>query len=57
MMRVGWALTPANLADLEGEFAAARAALGEQRWAEAFAAGRALALEETVAEALGERFH
>jgi non-specific serine/threonine protein kinase len=32
----------------------ARAALGEEAWAVAFAAGRALALEEAVAEALGE---
>ncbi|HEX9037480.1 MAG TPA: helix-turn-helix domain-containing protein [Ktedonobacterales bacterium] len=54
MKRVGWALTPANLADLEGEFATARATLGEERWALALAAGQALALEDAIAEALGE---
>ncbi|HLJ81205.1 MAG TPA: adenylate/guanylate cyclase domain-containing protein [Ktedonobacterales bacterium] len=31
-----------------------RAVLGEDRWAEAFAAGRALSLEEAIAEALDE---
>src|SRR5262249_11601389 len=31
-----------------------RATLGEETWAAAFAAGRALSLEEAVAEALGE---
>jgi hypothetical protein len=51
---VGWALTPANLADLEGELAIARAALGEERWAAAFAAGQALSTEEAIAETLGE---
>jgi predicted ATPase/class 3 adenylate cyclase len=35
--------------------ASARNALGEGRWAAAFAAGRALSLEEAVAEALDER--
>jgi hypothetical protein len=34
-----------------------RAALGEETWAAAFAAGRALLLEEAVAEALGESGH
>jgi hypothetical protein len=34
--------------------AAARAALGEEAWAAAFAAGQALTLEEAIAEALGE---
>jgi tetratricopeptide (TPR) repeat protein len=57
MTRVGWELTPANLADLEGELATARTALGEERWAEAFAAGQALALEEVIAEALGDLPH
>lgn len=52
MQRVGWALTPANLAELEGELATARAALGEEAWAAAFAAGRSLALEQAIAEAL-----
>jgi hypothetical protein len=32
----------------------ARRALGEEAWAEAFAAGRAMTLEDAVAEALGE---
>ncbi len=41
-------------ADLERDAALARAALGEARWAAAYAAGRALALEEAVAEALGD---
>jgi tetratricopeptide (TPR) repeat protein len=34
--------------------APARAALGEEQWAAAFAAGRALTLEEAAAEALGD---
>ena len=40
--------------DMERAAALARAALGEEGWAAAFAAGRALTLEEAVAEALGE---
>ena len=32
----------------------ARRALGEEAWAEAFAAGRAMTLEEAIVEALGE---
>ncbi|HET9979886.1 MAG TPA: tetratricopeptide repeat protein, partial [Ktedonobacterales bacterium] len=45
---------PANeRADVEEAVAAARAALGEEAWAAAFAAGRALSLEEAVTEALG----
>jgi tetratricopeptide (TPR) repeat protein len=35
--------------------APARAALGEERWAQAFAAGRALTLEEALADALDEK--
>jgi hypothetical protein len=34
--------------------ALARAALGEKAWAAAFADGKALSLEEAVAEALGD---
>ncbi|MGO8948870.1 MAG: ATP-binding protein [Ktedonobacterales bacterium] len=41
-------------ADVDKAVAAARAALGEEAWAAAFAEGHALALEEAVAEALGE---
>jgi predicted ATPase/transcriptional regulator with XRE-family HTH domain len=52
--RVGWALTSANLSEVEGELATARAALGEEAWAAAVAAGQALTLEEAIVEALGE---
>jgi predicted ATPase/class 3 adenylate cyclase len=46
---------PANeRADVERLVAAARAAAGEAAWAAAWAAGHALALEEVVAEELGE---
>jgi predicted ATPase/class 3 adenylate cyclase len=41
-------------ADIEAAVAPARAALGEERWAAAFDAGRALSLEEAIAEALDE---
>jgi non-specific serine/threonine protein kinase len=34
---------------------AAQATLGEERWAAAFEAGKAMTLEETIAEALGEK--
>jgi hypothetical protein len=37
--------------------APARAAVGEEQWSVAFAAGRALTLEEAVAEALEESGH
>jgi predicted ATPase/class 3 adenylate cyclase len=40
--------------DTDVAIAAARAALGEERWGAAYAAGRALSLEEAVAEALDE---
>ncbi len=40
--------------DTEQALAPARAALGEAAWAAAFAAGRALSLEDAVREALGE---
>jgi predicted ATPase/transcriptional regulator with XRE-family HTH domain len=49
---------PANeLADIEQAVAEARAALGEEAWAAAFAAGEALALEAAIAEALGDETH
>jgi predicted ATPase/class 3 adenylate cyclase len=38
--------------DTEEAVAPARAALGEERWTKAFAAGQALSLEEAIAEAL-----
>jgi non-specific serine/threonine protein kinase len=41
-------------ADLEAAVAPARAALGEEAWAAAYEAGRALSLEEAVAKALDE---
>jgi predicted ATPase/class 3 adenylate cyclase/Tfp pilus assembly protein PilF len=40
--------------DVERAVAAARATLGEERWAAAIAAGRALSLEQAIAEALDE---
>jgi predicted ATPase/class 3 adenylate cyclase len=43
---------PHQRADIEGAVAAAQATLGEEAWAAAFAVGRALTLEEAVAEAL-----
>jgi predicted ATPase/transcriptional regulator with XRE-family HTH domain len=42
-------------ADIEQATAAARVTLGEEAWEAAFAAGRALSLEEAIAEALGEQ--
>lgn len=47
-------LSPSNREDLEPKLATARAALGEVAWAEAYAAGRALTMEQAIAEALGE---
>jgi non-specific serine/threonine protein kinase len=47
--RIGDVPTPE---DVEAGMAQTRAALGEEAWAAAFAAGRALSLEEAVAEAL-----
>ncbi len=41
-------------ADVQEAVAAARAALGEERWAAAFAAGRELTLEQAIAQTLGE---
>jgi tetratricopeptide (TPR) repeat protein len=40
--------------DIEAAVVLARAVLGEERWVAAYAEGRALTLEEAVAEALGE---
>jgi non-specific serine/threonine protein kinase len=40
--------------DMDQAVVAARAALGEEGWAAAFAASQALSLEEAIAEALGE---
>jgi predicted ATPase/class 3 adenylate cyclase len=45
---------PPERADTEQAVAAARAALGEEAWAAAFAVGRALSLDQALAEALGE---
>jgi hypothetical protein len=39
---------------MEQVAALARAALGEERWTAAYGAGRALPLEEAIAEALHE---
>jgi predicted ATPase/class 3 adenylate cyclase len=51
---LGFPLGPFEQTDIEVAVAPARAALGEEQWAAAFAAGRALTLEEAVAEALEE---
>jgi predicted ATPase/transcriptional regulator with XRE-family HTH domain len=40
--------------DIEAAVALARATLGEEAWAEAYAAGQALSLEKAIAEALDE---
>jgi hypothetical protein len=53
-MQVGAPLTQANQEETERETAARRQALGEERWAAAYAAGQALSREEAIAEALGE---
>ncbi len=50
---VGAPLTAYYQAKEEEEMAPARAALGEEQWAAAFASGRALSLEQAIAEALG----
>jgi predicted ATPase len=49
---VGELQAPHWRAEIERETTCAREALGEPRWSAAFAAGRALSLEEAVAEAL-----
>jgi hypothetical protein len=45
---------PQEQVEVEQAVAAARAALGEEAWAAAYAAGRALSREQAVAEALHE---
>jgi hypothetical protein len=52
--RVGAKQDPGHQSGVERAVASAQAALGEARWAAAFAAGRAMTLEQAVAEALGE---
>jgi non-specific serine/threonine protein kinase len=52
--RVGAPRRPHGRADTERAAAPARAALGEAAWVAAFASGRALTLEEAIAEALGD---
>jgi predicted ATPase/transcriptional regulator with XRE-family HTH domain len=45
---------PIERSDTEQAVAAARVALGEERWAAAFAAGQSLSLEAAISEALAE---
>ncbi|HUY75807.1 MAG TPA: tetratricopeptide repeat protein, partial [Ktedonobacterales bacterium] len=52
--RLGAPLTARAQADVAQAVAAARATLGEEQGAAAYAAGRALSLEEAIAEALGD---
>jgi predicted ATPase/class 3 adenylate cyclase len=52
--RLGYPARALWRVDTEEAVAPARATLGEERWAAAFAAGRALSLEEAITEALGE---
>jgi DNA-binding CsgD family transcriptional regulator len=52
--RLGAAPWPAWLAEHEQNATATRACLGEERFEVAWAAGRALALDAAIAEALGE---
>ena len=49
---IGAPQPPQEQTDVEQAVAAARAALGEEAWAAAYAAGRALSLEQAIAEAL-----
>jgi hypothetical protein len=49
---VGAPQPPVERVDTEAAVALARAVLGDETWAAAFAAGQALSLEEAVAEAL-----
>jgi hypothetical protein len=51
---LGVPLPSPDRAEVEQAVAPARASLGEERWAIAFAAGQALSLEQAIAEALGE---
>jgi hypothetical protein len=50
----GFATPIIEQAGIEAAVTPARAALGEERWAVAFAAGQALTLDEAIAEALDE---
>jgi hypothetical protein len=43
-----------TVADIEAAATAARAELGEAAWAAAYEAGRAMTLEDAIAEALDE---
>jgi non-specific serine/threonine protein kinase len=52
--RVAVSPSPRDRVNIERATTAARVTLGEKRWAAAFAAGRALAVEKAIAEALGE---
>lgn len=51
--RIGTAIWPVDKADSERNLEAARATLGEETFAAAFAAGRALSLQDAIAEARG----
>ena len=51
---IGYPQHPLDEVDIDAAVAPVRAALGEKAWTAAFAAGRALSLEEAIAEALGE---
>jgi hypothetical protein len=51
---IGIPILPEERADIDAGAAPAREALGEEAWAAAFAAGRELAQEETITEALEE---
>ncbi|HEX8982655.1 MAG TPA: helix-turn-helix domain-containing protein [Ktedonobacterales bacterium] len=51
---IGFPQVPVDQAETEALVAPAREAMGEVAWAAAFAAGRALSLEDAIAEALGE---
>jgi predicted ATPase/class 3 adenylate cyclase len=51
---MGRSLSPVELGWIEAAIALAQASLGEEAGAAAYAAGRALSLEEAIAEALGD---
>src|SRR5262249_3009401 len=52
--RVDVSPSPRDRVNMERAAVEARLTLGETRWAAAFGSGRALAVEEAIAEALGE---
>jgi hypothetical protein len=54
---IGAPLPPPERATYDATVATARAALGEDTFAAAWAAGQALPLEQAIAEALGEEAH